>query len=303
MARMQTGRIALTLCGAVFLTACADGKQFDLFKKKGTAEAEVTSDAVPSSTTLVERDVEVPEVFQTTDKGLWDGRPSLGGVWVAHPDVSEPERVIIRNEDNGKFVIGALFKRERDNPGPSFQVSSDAAAALGMLAGSPDGLNVTALRRQEVPISPETTDAADLPPEETAVATLDAPEAVETTTLDDPADIAKAALDNVAAEAPLTEVVPTSAPAESAPPARPAPTSTLSKPFVQIGLFSVEDNANRNGTALRNAGIVPTIRKEESNGKTYWRVLAGPAPTSSERGAILAKVKKLGYADAYFVKN
>ena len=43
---------------------------------------------------LVERDVEAPGVFQVTEAGLWDGRPSLGGVWVAHPDVTEPERVI-----------------------------------------------------------------------------------------------------------------------------------------------------------------------------------------------------------------
>ncbi|HBM40562.1 MAG TPA: SPOR domain-containing protein, partial [Sulfitobacter sp.] len=70
-----------------------------------------------SSTKLVERDVEAPEVFSVSDQGLWDGRPSLGGVWVAHPDVTDPERVIIRNEANGKFVIGALFRRERDLPG------------------------------------------------------------------------------------------------------------------------------------------------------------------------------------------
>ncbi len=103
----------------------------------------------------------------------------------------------------------------------------------------------------------------------------------------------------------MTEVEPTAAPTESAAPAAPPkrPASSLEKPFIQIGLFSVEDNANRNGTALRNAGILPTIRKEESSGKTYWRVLAGPAPSSSERRALLAKVKKLGYSDAYFVRN
>tara|TARA_B110000908_G_scaffold167933_1_gene221808 strand:+ start:234 stop:746 length:513 start_codon:yes stop_codon:yes gene_type:complete len=53
---------------------------------------------------LIERDIEAPEIFSVTDGGLWDGRPSLGGVWVAHPDVTDPERVIIRNKSNGKFV-------------------------------------------------------------------------------------------------------------------------------------------------------------------------------------------------------
>ena len=47
--------------------------------------------------------------------------------------MKEPERVIIRNQQNGQFVIGALFRRERETPGPRLQVSSDAAAALEML--------------------------------------------------------------------------------------------------------------------------------------------------------------------------
>ena len=51
------------------------------------------------------------DVFETSDKGLWDGRPSLGGVWVAYPDVPSPERVIIRNTASGKEVVGALFRR------------------------------------------------------------------------------------------------------------------------------------------------------------------------------------------------
>ncbi|WP_342768115.1 SPOR domain-containing protein [Jannaschia seohaensis] len=100
---------------------------------------------------MVERDVEAPEVFQTTDLALWDGRPSLGGVWVASPDVREPERVIIRNQETGEFVVGALFKRERLGPGPRLQLSSDAAAALGALAGAPVMLEVVALRREEAP--------------------------------------------------------------------------------------------------------------------------------------------------------
>ena len=125
--------------------------------------------------------------------GLWDGRPSLGGVWVAHPDVNEPERVIIRNAANSKFVIGALFRRERENPGPAFQVSSDAAAALGMLAGAPAQLNVTALRREEAP--------AETPAEEAAAEPLDDPAAIETSSLD-PVAGAAAAIDAADASMP-----------------------------------------------------------------------------------------------------
>src|SRR6056297_2691835 len=142
------GRVML-LAGAasVTLTGCEDMEGINPFKPQPKSEAGSTATSA-SSVRLVERDVEAPEVFQVTDQGLWDGRPSLGGVWVAHPDVTDPEPVIIRNTANDKFVIGALFRRERENPGPVVQVSSDAAAALGMLAGSPQTLNITALRRE-----------------------------------------------------------------------------------------------------------------------------------------------------------
>ncbi len=298
MAKMRTGRWALALCSAVALTACSDGNGFGFLNgaDKADAEGPEATRAASSTVTLVERDIEAPEVFQVNEPGLWDGRPSLGGVWVAHPDVTEPERVIIRNEENGKFVIGALFKRERDNPGPRLQVSSDAAAAIDLLAGAPAPLNVTALRRQEVPIV-----------EETPTEAISAPETIETATLDDdPIAAASAALDAVEAEAPVVQAQTPSLDIEPTPAVAEAPAQTpsrLAKPFIQIGLFSVEENATRNGTALRNAGILPSVKREESRGKTYWRVTVGPAPNALERAALLRKVKELGYSDAYFVTN
>lgn len=96
------------------------------------------------------KDIEAPEVFQTTDSALWDGRPSLGGIWVASPEVTNPEHVLMFNPATGKSITGALFKRERDNPGPKLQLSSDAAEALGILAGQPTEIRVTALRKEEV---------------------------------------------------------------------------------------------------------------------------------------------------------
>ena len=52
--------------------------------------------APATSVRLVDHDVEAPQDFQVTDKALWDGRPSLGGVWVAATSVSDPMRVIMR---------------------------------------------------------------------------------------------------------------------------------------------------------------------------------------------------------------
>ncbi|WP_170395791.1 SPOR domain-containing protein [Ruegeria arenilitoris] len=94
--------------------------------------------------------VEAPEAFNVTEAALWDGRPSLGGIWVAHPDVTQPERVVIKNPKNNKSVNGALFRRERNLPGPALQLSSAAAGKLGILAGAPTKVQVTALRRKPV---------------------------------------------------------------------------------------------------------------------------------------------------------
>jgi rare lipoprotein A len=103
---------------------------------------------------VVERDVERPDLFQMAEPGLWDGRPSLGGIWVAHPEATDPERVVIRHAESGANVTGALFRRERDNPGPRFQISSEAANALGILPGQPTTIRVTALRLEQVEVAP-----------------------------------------------------------------------------------------------------------------------------------------------------
>ena len=153
--RSRIGGLLLATAATLTLAACEPGTgPFASSPAPTTAAAAgetgtTTASKPRRSTRIVDRDVEAPQVFQVTEEALWDGRPSLGGVWVASPDVTDPERVIMRNPTNGKFVIGALFKRERDNPGPKLQISSDAAEALGLLAGQPGKLSVTALRREE----------------------------------------------------------------------------------------------------------------------------------------------------------
>lgn len=273
--------LSVILIAAMGLAACDENGQF--IATENTSGAPTMS----QSTELVERDVEAPDVFQITEQGLWDGRPSLGGVWVAHPSSQDPERVIVRNEANGKFVIGALFRRERENPGPALQVSSDAAEALGLLAGAPATLNVTALRREEAAVAA-------------------APEA--TVDFGEPKDIAATPLDPIAGAAAAIETAAASTPVATPPPAAPTPapaatSSSLSKPFIQIGIFSVETNARSTADRLRSDGLSSQVFAQESQGKPFWRVIVGPAPTSADRAAALAKVKTLGFADAYFVTN
>lgn len=279
----------IAVLGAIALAGCEDGTGPAFLQGSGSGGDTEASATSRTTSRTVERDVEAPEVFQVTDSGLWDGRPSLGGVWVAHPEVKDPERVIIRNEDNNSFVIGVVYRPERQTPGPKIQVSSDAAEALEMLAGKPARINVTALRREAVP-----EDGPEEPDAETGA--LAAAPAVAATTLDDPILAASAALD--AAEG---KPVAAAAPA----PIRPASASVggLDKPFVQIGIFSVQGNANNTSEALRRAGMVPTVKPGKMNGKDFWRVIVGPASSGAERAALLKKIKELGFNDAYFVTN
>lgn len=276
------------------------------------AESAPSADAKPQrSTRIVDRDVEAPQVFQVTEDALWDGRPSLGGVWVASPEVTDPERVIMRNPANGKFVIGALFKRERDNPGPKLQISSDAAEALGMLAGQPAKLSVTALRREQAPEETPATPVLDSN-ESLAAAPGAAPGAIDaggvaTMALDAPAPAAKPGAAKPAAgtrsptetaAAAGAAIAAAETAAKPAAPAAPAPAAAApsgGKP-IQIGFFSVEANATRARDQLAKAGVEAQVRKESSQGKDYWSVFArGDA-------ALLKKIKAAGFADAYMLK-
>ena len=302
MARASVWTVAWLSAAAVSLAACEGMKGGE-----GATEGAPEVTRAQTSTRLVERDVEAPQVFQASDKALWDGRPSLGGVWVASPAAVDPERVIIRNPANGKFVIGALFRRERMNPGPTLQISSDAAAALGILAGQPVEVNVTALRREEVPEAGPAVAAAATGP------ILDAAETVETTTLTaaagaaiDRAAAPPAATPAVAAARPVAPVMTAAAiaPASSATPAaaaaaatKPTAPATRGTGVIQIGIFSVEANATRAVTTLGKAGVEARSLREESQGKVFWRVVAPPA---ADRNATLTKVKSAGFGDAYF---
>ena len=129
------------------LAACEDGLNLG-----GGTSADADAPAPALSAEGAVRDVERPDIFSTTEEALWDGRPSLGGIWAAHPDVTTPERAIIVNETTGQRIAGALFRRERDNPGPRVQLSSDAAAALNILAGQPTEVSIVAVRQEEVEV-------------------------------------------------------------------------------------------------------------------------------------------------------
>ena len=91
-------------------------------------------------------------------------------------------------------------------------------------------------------------------------------------------------------------------PAATAPVAA-TPASDLAKPFIQIGIFSVEANAESTAERLRSNGLTAKVLAQSSQGKSFWRVVVGPAPTEGDRAAVLAQIKSLGFPDAYAVTN
>jgi len=365
-------RLATILSCALVLAACDTASNTGADPLQ-TAPAPSSSGPGPR---VIERDVESPDIFQAEDAGLWDGRPSLGGVWVAHPNVRDPERALIRNMTTGATVIGALFRRERDNPGPRFQVSSEAANALGLLAGAPTDISVTALRLQriEMEIDPE-PEAATAVDETLAIAPVAVPEAAAETPaqaspLADPEvtlqgetaaeeqpparrslrDLFRrrdAAPDTAIAQTALApaagavvaggEAVAAAVPEAAEPPrqrrtlgdlfrrrpAEPEPSAPdtqdaatvapepqtvvqapgprLDRPFVQIGIFSVEQNAQNARAQMQRAGLSAEIRRGRVGDNLFWRVVVGPAGTTGERSAMLRQVRSLGFTDAYAV--
>ena len=302
---IRARNITCAILAAVTLAACEDGA----FGRQGedSAAAAVPANA-PNQRVSADRDIERPDLFEVTDRGLWDGRPSLGGVWVAHPDVGDPERVLVRNTETGETIIGALFRRERDNPGPALQVSSDAAEALGMLAGAPAPLYVVALRRQETEEADENPVTADLAaPVNVAETPLEAAEPVATTEL-------PAATETTAAAAASALVAAAAIAAETPPPvvASPpndapvdvsaiigTPAGAAGGPMAQIGVFSVEANAESAAAAIVQAGLPAEVLAESMGGQTVWRLVAGPLP---DAGA-LATLKGLGFVDAFIIEN
>ena len=94
---------------------------------------------------------------------------------------------------------------------------------------------------------------------------------------------------------------PAAAPATVAPVAPARVASALDRPFVQIGIFSVEANATGARNQMQAAGLNAEIRRGQANEREFWRVVVGPASDQAGRGQILERVRAMGFADAYAV--
>ena len=157
-----------------------------------------------------------------------------------------------------------------------------------------------------IPNASVTLEWAAAPQTPDATTDFGEPDEIAATPLD-PIDGAAAAIDAAEATATPTPVAatPIAAPAPAPAPApKPAPAaSNLAKPFIQIGIFSIEANATGTADKLRGDGMSAKVIAQESQGRNFWRVIVGPTPNEADRAAILSKVKALGFTDAYFVTN
>ncbi|HEU0223416.1 MAG TPA: SPOR domain-containing protein [Paracoccaceae bacterium] len=292
----------------------------------GCAEAEIAAEAVksvqrsaPAYREPVERDRAAPQVFETTTTGLWDGRPTPGGAWAAHPLAAEPVRVRITNLASGQSVTGALIPPEPASGGRPVQLSSAAAQAIGMEPGRPAPLRIVALRREVVPPAVATAPGETVPVPEADAA---APRAggTDLAALAGPGQAAPAppadpgsATGPAAAPAPPPPLVPPAAPeprpamaaaraepqpdvAIEPPPARPS--GTLETPYVQVGLFRRSENAARLRQELEAAGFPVRSVERRIDGRVFTRVLVGPAASEAELGDLLRSMRGRGFRDA-----
>lgn len=283
---IRKSTIAPLLC-ALALAGCEEGLSL---------AASDTPVSTGSTVETIEIDVTAPEAFSITDKALWDGRPTFGGVWIAYPDIEKPERVRIRNDATGKEVIGALYKRERDFPGPKIELSADAAAALGVLAGTPVELTIVALRRKTVEVEVEV-------------------EEINMTT-----PVRRPVAEPAAAPAPVEEpevVLPT---LEVAPVVTPPATPVISSEIEETALPPVGPDAEGSGIYLQaatlqsksraeaviaklvTAGLDAEIRERQVSSKTLYRIVVGPANSPEALEIMMGIVKELGYKDAFVLR-
>jgi rare lipoprotein A len=107
---------------------------------------------------------------------------------------------------------------------------------------------------------------------------------------------AAAKLDMLRAGTAFVEVRTVSASEQPTQPRVP-PTTGL---FVQAGAFSAEANAQKLVGDLRAQGIANAqVRADQVEGRTLYRVRVGPVPSVPEFDRALARLKKLGIADAH----
>ena len=143
---------------------------------------------------------EKPKILDISATVIWDGSQTLGGNWVSHPNIKSPGRVLIKNTNNGKSVVGAVFQQTKNLDKGLAAISSDAAKALNISKNDETKLQLVAIKMIEN--SKDTADGTSRSVEK-----------------------------------------------------KPTSNAKLTKPFIQVGIFGVENNAVKTGNQMSKLGL------------------------------------------------
>lgn len=106
--------------------------------------------------------------------------------------------------------------------------------------------------------------------------------------------------------APSQSVANTSKPqSQAVTDSKPAPVTTSSSGIytIQVGAFSVVENANKIIAQLRLEGINANLKKDTVNGKTIYRVQAGSANNKDDLNALVTRIKNITTLQGKIVKR
>jgi cell division septation protein DedD len=236
-------------------------------------------------------------VFFAEAATLWDGLPSMGGAWIAHPAANPGLMVEALNLETERSLRAPALRLAERAGHPPIQLSAEAALALGMSPGRLARVRLTGLRE------------APAPAPATEIAAADA--AIETFALRTAAAAAAGAADVVQSTQPVprpeaTRVAAAPTPRTPAPntmaPNTVAPATTALKaaqaqaaPYVQIGAFAEADNAAGAARKLRGRDL-PAF--EMPSGRLRL-VLLGPFDDLDAAQAARDVAVANGFADAY----
>ncbi len=245
------------------LSACAEQVATTTKDTAAPSEAQTSKNKNKTApkTAAKAKDVPAPTAFAATDTAIWDGRPTLGAIWVAHPDAPQAERVEIVNQKTGKRVTGALFTRKTKDAGPPIQLSAEAARALGVGPGQTTTLAITAIRpSNEVPLP---DDAAIKVAEVTAKKTIWGDEPAQAEPAPEPPIDQELLI--AAAQAPMA-----------------APTANASfVADVPMGVFPDYDAALIVQARLSQAGVRSEIRESFLDEVIFYQVYAEQADSKT----------------------
>jgi rare lipoprotein A len=233
------------------------------------------------------------------------------GLTAAHPTLPMPVNVQVTNLDNGKSLVLRVNDRGPFRRGRIIDVSAHAAQLLGFYGKGTAKVRVTYLARADEPgraplDSTTTTAVAAAPTAAVQVASLDPVASA-------PAAVAVPTATLAAARPPQPDPsadVPSPSPEKldatlEAKAEEPATVTTVPVPavthlYVQVGAFSIRENAQRLKNRLSAAGNLD-VSAIDRKGQTLYRVRVGPFDDVSAADTALAAINGLGSNDAKIV--